>query len=74
MSELELTPEDLALIVWACAPLVIPDPIPDYLQDFLALRLAERAPDTSTRIRLLSRDEMDQLGDFIRCAQGVLRR
>ena len=73
MSELEFTPEDLALIVWACAPVVIPDPTPDYLQDFLALRLAERAPDTSTRIRMLSRDEMEQVGDFIRCAHGHLR-
>ena len=66
MNDWELTPHDLQQIAWACAALSLPDPLPEYMQDFIALRLDERAPETAVKVRRLSREQMNTLGDYLR--------
>ena len=66
MRKLNLTPGELAEILRACAPIQIDDCTPPYLQDFIALRLADDFPELSAKVRRLSSDEMDELCEYIK--------
>jgi hypothetical protein len=66
MRKLNFTPAELAEIVRACALIQIDDCTPPYLQDFIALRLADDSPELSAKVRRLSPDEMDELCEHIK--------
>jgi hypothetical protein len=66
MSKPRFTPSELGEIVRACAPVQIDDCTPPYLQDFIALRLADGFPELSAKVRGLSPDEMDELCEYLK--------
>lgn len=72
MEELGLTQEELKEIARACAPIRLGYSTPNYLQEFLALRLAGR-PDTSSHIRRLSSDQLQELHRYLRERQSWLQ-
>ena len=65
MSALNFSREELSRVVQACAALRLSRCTPSYLQDFLAIRLADHDPDLWDRISRLDAEEMDELCRYI---------
>jgi hypothetical protein len=66
MRMLGFSPEELDLIVQACALIEIDDCTPPYLQDFIVLRLADEDATLAHKVRRLTADEMDELCEHIK--------
>ena len=66
MRKLHFTDDELAEIVRVCALIQIDDCTPPYLQDFIALRLADDFPGLSAKVRRLGPDEMHELCEYIK--------
>jgi CheY-like chemotaxis protein len=56
--------------VWACSRLHPRQYTPEYLQDFLAVRLEGPAPELARRVRRLSGEQMDALCEALRDRQA----
>ncbi len=70
----QITLEELIEIIRTCDAIEIDNCTPPYLQDFVAMRLAQRFPELSTKVRQLDGDQMDRLCKCIKAAQAVLRQ
>jgi hypothetical protein len=72
MVDLGLTPEEFREFLGACAAIRVREcPLP-VLQEFLAGRLADSFPDLAEKVRRLSPEQMDLLGELIREQQSLL--
>lgn len=74
MDDLELTTDEVQRILWACAHINIVSCTPPYLQDFLAYRLDEAAPEVAVKVRRLTPAEMDRLCHLILEQKGQRER
>jgi hypothetical protein len=64
-----LTLEELREVVRACKPIHIAACTPPYLQEFIAARVAPRAPGLAEKIRGLDKQQMHELCEHIRGQQ-----
>jgi hypothetical protein len=69
-----ITLEELVEIIRACEAIEIDHCTPSYLQDFVAMRLAQDFPELSTKVRQLDSEQMERLCQCIMTAQAVLRQ
>ena len=69
-----ITLEELIEIIRSCDAIEIDQCTPCYFQDFVAMRLAQRFPELSTKVRHLDSEQMDRLCQCIMTAQAVLRQ
>jgi hypothetical protein len=73
MDSISIDLTELCEVVRACDAIQIDDCTPAYLQDFIAGRLADSAPELSTKIRALDSHRIDLLCECIKATQAVLR-
>jgi hypothetical protein len=69
-----ITLDDLIAIIRSCDAIEIDQCTPSYFQDFVAMRLAQKFPELSTKVRQLDSELMDRLCECIQAAQAVLRQ
>jgi hypothetical protein len=66
----DFTAQEWQLICRCCGPLRIHGWMLPYLQDFLALRLADLSPDLAAKVRRLGDDELRGLCEAVRARQA----
>jgi hypothetical protein len=74
MRPTRITLDELVELIRACDAIEIDRCTPPYFQDFVAMRLEQRYPELSTKVRRLDSAQMDRLCECITAAQAVLRQ
>jgi hypothetical protein len=73
MRALGLTLEELVDILWTCDCIAFDSSTPPYLQEFIAMKLADSRPELSTRVRGFDGEQMDRLCAYIHDTYQLLR-
>lgn len=71
MSSLNFTQDELLEVVCACAAIRVPAYTPDYLQEFIALRLDDTDPELAGQVRQLDPGQMDALRRLVYDTQDL---
>lgn len=71
MDHLDLSVEEMRLILRACAHFRLKHCTPEYLQDFIAARLDTTGPDVAVKVRRLPAAQMHELCRRILEQQGL---
>jgi hypothetical protein len=73
MNSLGLTLDELVEVVRTCCAIEIQDGTPPYLQEFIALRLADASPGLATRVRGFDAGQMHRLCEHIKATFALIR-
>ncbi len=67
----DLFPDELTLVVRACAYLRLPREMGHYFREFLAQSLEKQHPDTAEKVRRLDEDGLRSLYEYIERCQAL---